>query len=138
MLLEEIKGIKSEKSDLRKFGITIGIVLAVFGLLLLWREREYFKYLLFLSAAFAAIGLTAPVILKPVQKAWMTLAVILGWVMTRVILSVLFYLIITSIGLVARLLGKQFLDLKTDNSQKSYWIHRKSEPFDRNRYEKQF
>lgn len=79
-----------------------------------------------------------PSVLKPLQKAWMTLAVILGWIMTRVILSILFYLVFTAIGGISRLLGKQFLDLKIDPSINSYWIKREPKTFNKSGYEKQF
>jgi hypothetical protein len=74
----------------------------------------------------------------PLQKAWMTLAVIMGWFMTKFILGILFYLVFTGIGAGSRLFGKQFLDLKRDNSRKSYWRYRKSEPFNKKQYERQF
>jgi hypothetical protein len=138
MLLEEIKNIKSEKSDLRKFGITIGVVLGLLGGLLWWREKDYYTYFLVFSSVFIIAGLIFPVLLRPIQKAWMTLAVVLGWFMTRVILGILFYLVFTSIAFIARLFGKQFLDFDIDNSKKSYWINRELKSFDKNRYEKQF
>ena len=92
MLIKEIKNIKSGKSELRKFGITIGIILCLLGGLLLWREKDYYFYFLILSTVFIFPGLVLPILLKPVHKAWMTLAVLLGWLMTRAILSVLFFL----------------------------------------------
>jgi hypothetical protein len=138
MLLEEIKLIKSEKKDLRSFGITIGIVLGFLSGLLWWKGKETYTVFVTLSVLFIFFGLFLPALLKPLQKAWMTFAVILGWIMTRVILGILFYLVFSTIGLGGRLLGKKFLDLKMDNSKKSYWIYRKSTLFDKERYEKQF
>lgn len=138
MLIKEIKDIKSGKSELRKFGITIGIFLCLLGGLLFWREKDYYFYFLILSTAFILPGLVLPIILKPVHKAWMTLAVLLGWFMTRAILSVLFFLVFTSIKLLALLFGKQFLDLKMDKSKKSYWNYRESKEFKRSEYERQF
>lgn len=138
MLLEEIKNIKSGKSELRKFGITIGIVLGLLGGLLLWRGKDNYTYFLLLSTVFIFLGLVLPIVLKPIQKAWMTFAVILGWFMTRFILSILFYVVFTSIGLILRLFGKQFLDLKMDNSKKSYWNYRKTREFKKSDYERQF
>ena len=138
MLLEEIRNIKSEKKDLRNFGITIGIVLGILGGALWWKGKDTYNIFIILSSAFISFGLVLPVALKPLQKAWMTFAVILGWFMKRVILSVLFYLVFTFIGGFSRLFGKKFLDLKMDNSQKSYWIPRKNKPLDRSDYERQF
>jgi len=138
MLLEEIKNIKSNKRDLRSFGIAFGVILAILGGLFWWREKGYYPYFLIISLVFFLFGLIFPILLKPVQKVWMTFAVILGWFMTRVILSVLFYIVFTFIGLLARLFRKEFLDLRIDNTKKSYWIARESKPFERKDYERQF
>jgi len=138
MLIEEIKNIKSGKAELRKFGITVGIVLGVLGGLLLWRGREYYSYFLVASSILIVSGLLFPRILLPLQKAWMTIAVVLGWFMTRLILGILFYLVFTPIALIARAFGRGFLELKMDRERKSYWIYREDRPFDRKRYENQF
>jgi len=58
--------------------------------------------------------------------------------MTRIILSLLFYLIITPIGLISRLLGKQFLELRWNKLKGSYWNIRKKENYITDHYEKQF
>ncbi len=138
MIIEAIKNIKSGRSDLRKFGITVGIVLVVLGGLFLWRGRDTYSYFFILSAAFLLLGLVVPILLKPIHKVWMTLAVLLGWLMTRVILCILFYLVFTPIGLISRLFGKQFIDLKLYKSQGSYWIYRELKEFKENYYERQF
>ena len=69
---------------------------------------------------------------------WMIFAVILGWFMTKVILSLLFYLIITPIGLFLRIIGKDLLNLEEKKQQKSYWNMRNSEEEQNQNYEKQF
>ena len=138
MIFKEIKDIKSGKKELRQFGITIGIVLSLLGGLFLWYGRDYYTCFFILSAVFILLGVTAPIILKPIQKIWMTLAIVIGWVMSRVILIILFYLIITPIGLLAKLFGKDFLNRKFDRTAGSYWIMRKSTGFDKRSYENQF
>ncbi len=138
MLIEEIKNIKSEKSDLRKFGITVGLVIGILGGLLWWRGKEFYNYFFIISIALIISGLLVPKLLLPIQKTWMTIALVIGWFMTRLILSILFYLVVTPIGLVAKLLGKEFLELKIDKSRKSYWIYREERPFDKKDYERQF
>ena len=138
MITEEIKSIKSEKRDLKKFGITMGVVLGLLGGLFLGRGSNYYFYFLLLAAVFLSLGLTVPVFLKPIHKIWMTLSVLLGWLMTRVILTVLFYLVITPIGLLLRLFGKDFLNLKLDRNRDSYWIPTKTVKFERKDYERQF
>ena len=138
MIVEEIKNIKSRKKDLRKFGITVGLVFTLLGALLLWRNKAYYYWLFIAAAAFLVPGLLVPVLLRPVHKIWMTVAIVLGWIMTRIILTVLFYLVITPTGLLGRLFGKSFLDLKFDDNAESYWIPRKKAEFVKEAYEKQF
>ena len=135
---EEIKNIKSEKNDLRNFGIIVGIILLIISGFLFWKEKEAFQILLTFGFTLSILGIAIPFILKPVYWAWMIFATILGWIMTRVILSMLFYIILTPIGLIARLFGKQFLELKWDRSQNSYWNMKTVEPFNKKNYEKQF
>ena len=58
--------------------------------------------------------------------------------MTRVILTVLFCLVVTPTGILARMFGKHFLDIKFDRNVDSYWIARKSAAVERKSYENQF
>ena len=73
---------------------------------------------------FITFGFLIPIILKPIYIGWMSFAIIIGWFMTRFILSLLFYLIVTPIGLITRVLGKDFLELKKEASNGSYWNQR--------------
>lgn len=138
MVFEDIRNIKSGKRDLRKFGLTVGIALGIFGGLFLWRGKGYYDILFYIAGAFLLLSLTVPIVLKPIQKVWMALAVILGWVMTRVILSILFFAVVTPIALISRLFGKGFLDLEFDESTESYWVPKKSRRADKHDYEKQY
>ena len=137
-MLEEIKNIKSEKSDLRKFGITIGVILLIIAGFLFWKEKESFQILLTFGVTLCILGIAIPIILKPIYWVWMIFATILGWIMTRVILSLLFYIIFTPIGLILRFFGKQFLELRWDKSKESYWNFRTNEHLKKENYEKQF
>ena len=137
-MLEEIKNIKSEKSDLRNFGIIVGIILLVISGFLFWKEKESFQILLFFGITLFILGIAIPFILKPIYWVWMIFATILGWIMTRVILSLLFYVVFTSIGLTLRFFGKQFLELRLDKSKESYWNFRTEEHLKKENYEKQF
>ena len=137
-MFEEIKNIKSEKSDLRKFGITIGIILIIIAGFLFWKEKESFQIFLAIGITLFLTAIAIPFILKPVYWIWMIFAIILGWFMTRVILSLLFYVVFTSIGLTLRFFGKQFLELRWDKSKESYWNFRTNEHLKKENYEKQF
>jgi len=137
-MIDEIKNIKTGKSDLRKFGITIGTVFLIIGGFLFWKEKELFKLFLTIGIVLFATGIVIPAFLTPAYWAWMVFATLLGWVMTRVILTLLFYVIFTPIGLIGRSFGKQFLDLKLDSSKLSYWYMRTVNTSNGKNYEKQF
>ena len=138
MLLSEIKNIKSEKRDLRNFGLVVGAILAVIGGIFFWFGRDSYPYFLVLGVFLIFLGLLWPKILLPLQKLWMIAAVMIGWLMTRVILGLLFYLAITPINLFSRLAGKKFLDVEIDRTRKSYWNYRTEQEKERSAYEKQF
>lgn len=124
MLKEEFKHIRETKQDLRKFGLTVGIVLVVIGILLFYFEKSSAIYFAVIGGSLILFGILFPQLLKPLNKIWMGLAIILGFIMTRVILSILFYLVITPIGSLAKVFGKKFMVLKYDKSVKSYWEKR--------------
>lgn len=138
MIIEEIKKINSGKKDLQKFGLTIGIFFGLLGGLFWWRSVEYYPFLFTLSAVFLLCGLLFPVLLKPVQKVWMSIAILMGWIMTRIILTFLFYLMVTPLGLLARLFGKDFLKLQFDSNRDSYWEHKTEIKKDKSSYENQY
>ena len=137
-MLEEIKNIKSEKSDIRKFGITIGIILMIIAGFLFWKEKESYQIFIAAGALFCLTGFILPIILKPFFIAWMTFAIILGWFMTRLILSLVFYGIMTPIGVLSRIFGKKFLKLNFDKTNNTYWNNRKIHSLEKTHYEKQF
>ncbi len=134
-MIEEIRNINTDKKEVKKFGFLVGGVLIVISIFMIWKEIAYYQILLIISAALILLAVIIPKVLKPIYKIWMTLAVILGWIMTRVILTILFYLIVTPIGVIGRLFGKQFLDLSWKKSTVSFW-NKRSESL--NEMEKQF
>ena len=138
MLIDEIRNIKESKSDLRKFGLTVGIALTLLGIVLMLLHKSSNLYFLSTGILLVILALIFPKILKPLNKVWMALALIMGWIMTRVILSILFYLALTTISLLAKLFGKKFLDLKMDRSKETYWIKREIKKVTPAELERQF
>lgn len=137
MYIEEIKSIKSSPRELRRFGITVGAaLLAIAAVFALVRDEAPSARLVTAAGALIVLGLIAPRILFPLQKAWMGVAVTIGWVVSRAILIVLFYLVFTPLSLAARLTGKHFLALRFRKG--SYWRTRVSEPATKRSMEQQF
>ena len=126
------------KAELRKFGLTVGGAFAVFGAISWWRGHELPPRVLWTLAALLMVpGAVAPAILGPVHRAWMAFATVLGHVNTRIILTVLFYLVMTPVGLIMRLF-RDPLDRSLRDRSTTQWIKRESQPVDPGRYERQF
>lgn len=138
MIKEEIKNIKYDKIELVKFSRVMSAAFIIIALILWYYEKNYFQYFIIVSVLFFVIGLFAAEYLKSVYRIWMTLAVILGWFMTRVILSILYYIVITPIGLIAKLFGKKFIEKKFDRNKATYWNIRNNKEKLKEEYERQF
>ena len=137
MMNHLISRIKITKEEIRKFGIVIGIILLIIGVILLWKKNIYYPILMIIGIFLFVGGLSIPIILKPIYIIWMIFATIMGWLMTRFILSLLFYGLITPISLIARLMGKKFIYLRWDKINNSYWNYR-SNKVQNVDYEKQY
>jgi cytochrome b subunit of formate dehydrogenase len=137
MITQLISEIKTTRKETRNFGITIGLILLVIGAILFWKTNTSYLIFIIIGLVLLVSGLTIPIILKPIYFIWMVFAAILGWIMTRVILSILYYAIMTPIRLISRLFGKQFIELRWDKSKRSYWNYRSSKT-EIASYEKQF
>ena len=135
---EDIKQLKTGQRELRKFGLMVGGVAAVLGLLLLWRQKSYFPYFFWPGMVLMLLGAVGPRALRWVYIGWMSVAFVLGFVMAHVILTLLFFLMITPIGWVARLFGKDFLGLKPNRGAATYWLRRERKPRPAEEYERQF
>ena len=85
MIIEETDKSQREEVEVRKFGITIAIAFAILSGFFWWRGKEYYIYCVALSLAFLLFTLIAPAVLKPAYKAWMFFAMILNFIMTRII-----------------------------------------------------
>ncbi|MFH1865891.1 MAG: SxtJ family membrane protein [Candidatus Eisenbacteria bacterium] len=138
VIAEEVRAVKDDPRSLRRFGLTMGIALGAFGGLFFWRDKAAAPYLFILAAVFLLLAALAPRALRPIQKVWMALATVLGWVMTRVLLVIVYYIGVTPIALIARLFGKRFLSLGFDPDAATYWEKRKPDARGKERYESQF
>lgn len=112
----------TKRRQLRKFGLTMGFAFLLLGGIAWWRDAGIAPYLLGIGGAFALLGLVVPRALGPVEFLWMKLALVLSYVMTRVILTLAFYLAIMPMGFLLRLMGKDLLSRRIDRSGTSYWV----------------
>lgn len=127
-ILTEWRHLDVSRPALRRFGRTVGLVLLGIGAVVLWRRGWVLTplpgTLLGVGAALVLLGLVAPEKLRPVYRVWMGLAVVLGYVMTRVLLTLVFFLVVTPIGLLRRVLGHDTMRRRRDASVTTYWIEK--------------
>jgi len=138
MLKEEFNNIKEGKKDLRQFGLTVGGVLLIIGAVLYYFEKSSALYFIIIGGVLFLFAIIYPKVLKPLNKVWMGLAIVLGFIMSRIILTVLFYLVLTPISLLAKIFGKKFMNLKYDESAETYWEKRTIKEKNHLDYERQF
>lgn len=117
---EDIEKIKSTPKQLREFGIVMAIFFGVISFLL-HRKGGHFETPAIVASAFLFFGLVLPKLLLPLQKVWMTIAVVIGFFMSHLILGVLYFLLITPMAVIARATGKKFLSDHT-TADSTYWI----------------
>ena len=135
-IAQELKTLKTGKSELRKFGLLVGSVFVGLGLLFWWRGKGYFPVFFVAGAPLLTLGLLFPRSLKTTYLVWMGLAFCLGLVVSTILLTLFFYLVFTPMGLLARLAGKDFLSKKMNPSEATYWMKRK--PLTKESLEQQF
>lgn len=133
-LLQELRNLDSSKKSLRSFGLVLGGVVTLVAGWLIWRSgslewsmdgRLRPSVLLgIVGIGVLAISVVLPQSLRPLYYVWMAIAFILGAVMTRVILTIVFVLLIIPTGLIMKILGRDALNRRIDASKSSYWISR--------------
>lgn len=129
---------RATKKELRDFGLVVGAAFAILATLQLIFHGILDPRILYGIAGFLAVsGLVLPQILRPFQWAWMKLALAMGWVMNRVLLGVMFFVVFTIAATIMRIIRRDELDIRK-KPRDSYWHMRELKPVDRERYERQF
>jgi Saxitoxin biosynthesis operon protein SxtJ len=108
----------------RGFGIVFTIFFSLVGLLPLRAHRPVRGWALAVAALFLVVALLQPAWLGPLNQLWTKLGVLLGRVVSPVITGLLFFLVVTPIGLVFRLSKKDPLRLASNAKMSTYWIAR--------------
>ena len=111
----------SDPGRLRKFGLIMAAAFAVVTALLLLRGVGAWPYTAGIAGFFLLAGLLLPGLLGPVEWVWMKFAHVLGFVVTNVLLTLVFFIGVTLTGLVMRLLGKDPLGLGSSGDRDTYW-----------------
>ena len=121
----KINTAEATKSDLRKFGFIMGGMFSlIFGLIFPWvgdKTSETWPIWPFIvMAVFWVIATIAPQVLRPVNNIWIKIGNVLGFINSRIILAIMFFLLIFTIGLILKLFGKDSMDRKFDKDADTY------------------
>ena len=111
-------------SSNRSFGIVFFVVFLLIAFYPLIYNGDIKIWSLILSLIFLILGLVDSKILTPLNKVWYHFGIFLGKIISPFIMGIIFFLVVTPIALLMRLLGKDVLNLKY-NTNKSYWIEKK-------------
>ncbi len=110
----------------RRFGLTVGLAFAALDALLWWRDKPTLAIIVAALAGFLVLGgLVAPARLEPVERLWMGFARRISKITTPILMGVVYFLVITPIGLVVRLRGRN--PLTPSESRGGFWISRKAD-----------
>ena len=123
-----------DNAGLRKFGLTTGaIIVVLFSFFFPWVfDMTAMPMWPWIVAGILWVpALLMPSVLRPVYATWMKIGHAIGWVNTRIILGVIFYVLVLPMGLIMRLFGKDPMARKMNKSISSYRIESVSEPKDR-------
>ena len=110
-------------SSNRSFGIVFFVVFLFVALYPLFNGEEFRIWSLIISIIFLILGLLNSKILAPLNKIWFNFGIFLGRIVSPLIMGIIFFIVVSPIGFIMRLLGKDLLNLKY-NKNKSYWIEK--------------
>ena len=111
-------------SSNRNFGFVFFIVFLIISLLPLINAEPIRIWSVFISLTFLILGLMNSNILNPLNKLWFKFGIFLGAIIAPIVMSFIFFLVVTPIGLALKISGKDLLSKKYNNKKNTYWINR--------------
>jgi hypothetical protein len=126
--------------ELRKFGLIMAGGFAVLALIGVLRTHPGIasRALGGLSVVLLILALAAPGFLAPFHWAWMRLGEILGWINTRLLLCLVYFMIVTPLRVARRMFNKDPLRWRLKKDIESYWIKRQNKAFNPDTYFRQY
>jgi len=110
-------------SSNRSFGIVFFVVFLLISVYPLLNDQNLKFWSLIIAIIFLALGLLNSKILTPLNKIWFKFGLFLGRIVSPIVMSIVFFFVVTPIGLIMRILDKDILNLKKNNNN-TYWIEK--------------
>ena len=111
-------------SSNRSFGIVFFVVFLLIAVFPLANSEDLRILSLIISLIFLILGLLKSKILTPLNRLWFKFGIFLGKIVSPLVMGVIFFFVVTPIGLIMRVFNKDVLNLKFDKVKKSYWIEK--------------
>ncbi len=128
----------SSRKEQRKFGLGMAAIIVAFTLVHGWFHGALAVWPFYAALAFFIPGLVAPFLLRPVFVVWMKIALALNWVMTRLLLSLVFILMITPTRVFIKYFREDPLKRGWDSEAGTYWEEPERQPEELDEYRRQF
>ncbi len=112
-------------SSNKSFGVVFFLVLGLLGIWPYLSGGDPIYWLILLSIIFLFLGLINSKVLSPFNKIWIKFGEILGRIIAPLVMGIIYFIILTPIGILMKFLGKDLLNIKFSQTQKSYWLKRK-------------
>lgn len=122
----------------KKFGLSFSLIFFVVSIIFFFKNIYlFFYFFLFLAIILIPLSILLPNYLSVLNRTWMTFGLLLSKIMNPLVLGVIFFGLITPIGLLRKLIGKDELNLKKESKQ-TFWNFKDSETYDANSFKDQF
>ena len=115
---------KAKKGSNKSFGIVFFIVFLLIGIWPLINNETYRLWSFVISIIFLILGLSNSKLLTPLNNLWFKFGIFLGKIISPLIMAIIFFLIVTPIGIIMKILKKDLLNLKFNNKKETYWIEK--------------
>ena len=115
---------KINMSSNRNFGLVFFIVFLIISLWPLIHGEPIRIWSIIASLFFLILGLINSKFLSPLNRLWFKFGIILGAIVAPIVMGVVFFLVVTPIGVIMRIMGKDLLRKKYDKKKETYWIKR--------------
>ena len=109
----------------RSFGLVFFVVFLILGLWPVKSGGDINIFLILISLVFLFLAITKSMFLTPLNKLWFKFGIKLGAIIAPIVMGVVFFLVVTPIGIMMKITGKDLINKKINKNIKTYWLNRK-------------
>ncbi|MBL7996217.1 hypothetical protein JNM05_12680 [bacterium] len=134
----EIHEMICDTKTVKKFGIIFSVILTAIAVWLWYKQIELWVWFAAFGGLMMLTAFAYTTLLKPLYKGMTILSIVIGYFVSRIILTLMFIILFAPIGLFMRLIRKDILDKQINRKMSSYWYKKEHTPFSKEKYERLF